>query len=290
MTHKLWHALRRPPATHPIFRRTVLLPGIQKRRYLSWAGVTVTLVLGLSDFMPTLLMMLIPLVLLLSGIVYGIECAVRVSHAIASEHENSTYPLLALCPPGALAVSWVICTSTLYRNREFERLHEIVRTSVMIAVIGICLMFGVVFLVTSAAPAPYDNGAQILNLLLNTGVIFTVMYWEFVQSVLLGCMVGLLIPTYTVSGLDAGLYAPGVFLLLKMMVYALTALVGLNILPDVYERLGVEGSFTELSLALMRAIFFIGIQETLIRLLWRHLLSRVNAGGEDVKWALYHTL
>jgi hypothetical protein len=289
MTLKLWHALRRPPATHPIFRRTVLLPGNHKRRYISWAGVTITLVLGLSDFMPTLLLMFIPLVLLLSGIVYGVECAVRVSHAIASEHENSTYTLLALCPPGALAVSWVICTSAVYRNREFERLTEIVRTSVTTALIGIGVMFGLVWLVTSAAPAPYNNGTITLNLLLNAGVIFAVMYWEFIQSVLLGCMVGLLIPTYTISGLDAGLYAPGIFLLLKMTVYALSALLGLSILPDIYSRLRLEGSFTDMSLALMRAFIFIGIQESVIRILWDHLLKRVNASSDDVKWALFHT-
>ena len=239
--------------------------------------------------MPTMLLLLIPLVLLLSGIVYGIECATRVSHALAREHENSTYALLALCPPGSLAVSWVICTSVLYRNREFERLYDVIQSSINIALIGIGILFVLVLLVSFAAAAPFNNGALTPNLLVIIGVIFAVMYWEFVQSVLLGCVVGLLTPTYTMSSLDAGLFAPGVFLMLKMVVYSVSALVGLNILPDVFVRLRLDGPSIEMILTVLRGLIFIAIQEGAIRLTWQHLMKRVNASNNDVQWALYPT-
>ena len=115
------------------------------------------------------------------------------------------------------------------------------------------------------------------------------MYWEFIQSVLLGCIVGLLTPTYTMSGLDAGLFAPGVFLMLKMAVYSVSALVGLNILPDVFALLRLDGPWVEMILTVLRGLIFIGMQEGAIHLSWRHLMNRVNANNNDVQWALYPT-
>lgn len=286
MTRKLWRALRRPPATHPIFRRTVLLPGRRSRRYFSWASMAITLVLSLSDFMPTLLLLLIPIVLLVSGVLYGIECSMRVSHAIASERQNGTYQLLAMCPPGALAVCWVICTSTVYRNREFERLHEIIQASVNIALIGIIILFVLVVTISTAAATPYNNGAFTPPMLMNIGVVFAVMYWEFIQSVVLGCIIGILISTYTQNGLDASLLAPSVFLLIKMAVYALTALLGLSVLPDVFAYLPLEGSMAGVVLTVLRGLIFIGLQEGAVHVSWQHLVSRVNASRKDVQWAL----
>ncbi len=84
-TRQLWWALNHPPATHPIFQRQVLLPGISKRRYVSWAGLVITLVIGLSEYSPVILMGLLPLVLFITGMLYGMECALRVSHVNTRE-------------------------------------------------------------------------------------------------------------------------------------------------------------------------------------------------------------
>ena len=142
MTLKLWRALNNPPATHPIFVRTVLLPRPGKRYGLTSAGVIIGFIMGMSEFMPTILILLMPILLAGCGLIYGLDCAMRVSQLIAFERKNNTFELLILCPAGALAICWVMCTSLLYQHQQFNRMLEIVRTSTRIALaaIGVILV------------------------------------------------------------------------------------------------------------------------------------------------------
>jgi hypothetical protein len=128
ITPKLWYALYHPPATHPIFQRTVVLPDY-KRRHLSWASTVIQTISGIGLYSPFLLFLLLPLVLLIIGLTYGLDCALRVGAAIARERESRTYTLLAAAPDGAWGFTWALSTSAIYRNHDFPRLGGIVRVS-----------------------------------------------------------------------------------------------------------------------------------------------------------------
>src|SRR5262245_41194048 len=147
MTWKIWRALHNPPALHPVFQRTVLLPPpTLNRRSIGWASLVVNLVLALGQYSPTILLLLMPFILIFTGITYGIDCAVRVGSAIAKEHENSTFNLLSLSPGGALGASWAMCTSTLYRNRDFSRLHTIMRGTIIIGMAAIFVIASLILI------------------------------------------------------------------------------------------------------------------------------------------------
>jgi hypothetical protein len=184
LTLKLWHALHDPPSTHPIFRRTVVLPTetYRKRRYLSWANVIIVLVLGLGEHIPTLLLFLMPLLLFVTGIIYGLDCALRVSQAIAREHENDTFQLLSLSPPGPLGTCWTVCTSSLYRNREFDQLHIIVKSSILVALILTSAIGGLALL--GQSPIFTRFSSEILPtvmIFIDLVGVFTAIYAEYVQ-------------------------------------------------------------------------------------------------------------
>lgn len=288
MTLKLWRALNDPPATHPIFVRTVLLPRVVKRRTVSSAGVVIGFITSMSEFMPTILIFLMPIILAGCGLIYGLDCAVRVSQGITLEHKNKTYPLLSVCPQGALAVCWAMCTSLLYQHQQFRQLHEIMRLSARIAfaIIGVILVLfiglSIMVIVSSSRLA-----MPIVTPILNGGAVVMLIYSEYVQSTVIGCLVGLLIPTFAHGLMDSFLYAPVVFLLIKVGSYAISLLVGFNLLDRVYQQMGMQSGLMDILLTLARVIIVVVVQDVVIRFLWRMMVKQTDTVAEDVELALY---
>ncbi|MBL8166426.1 MAG: hypothetical protein JNJ61_30870 [Anaerolineae bacterium] len=281
-TFRLWAALNHPPATHPIFRRTVLLPGSTPRRFISWASVMIMVVVQLGEMIPTVLFLLMPLLLGFTGLLYGVDCALRVSHAIAREHENNTYHLLALAPAGPLGLSWAICTSALYRNREFQQFRAIVRVSLIIGLIvsgflAVMVMIGQSEVFVRFAQPAHPTIAHFLGIV----GLCAVLYLEYVQSAILGCIVGMIIPTYTGSRLDASLFAFGVFLLLQVLVYLLAFFGAFVVLPSLYHSAGATGFYADISLTALRVGLFFAVRDAVITLSWRLLISRLNVMAAD---------
>ncbi|NWG17576.1 MAG: hypothetical protein HXY41_13195 [Chloroflexi bacterium] len=277
VTPRLWRALNRPPATHPLFQRTVVLPAYSSAHYLSWANLIISLILGLSRYAPTLLFLLMPFILLILGLTYGLDCALRVGSAIARERENDTYGLLSLSPNGPLGAMWALATSAIYRNHDFMRLRGIVRASLLtglaagIVVTGIALFVNAdIFNRFPQPPTPIYAG------LLNFAAIVGALYVEYVQSVALGVLVGLLVSTYARSRLDASMWVFGVYLLLQMMIYVLTMVVGFTALPLAAEALAVRGDFALAGLSFARLGIFVLMREVVIALAWRGLQTRLN--------------
>ncbi|MBZ0282499.1 MAG: hypothetical protein K8L97_17295 [Anaerolineae bacterium] len=259
------------------------MPGESRRRFASWAGMMIALVVSLGEIVPTLLLILMPILLFFTGILYGVDCALRISAAIAREHENNTYHLLSLAPPGPLGVSWAICTSALYRNREFDRFHIIVRTSIVIALVIVSIVAGLTLMWQSAVVSRFPQPTMLTVLhFINLVCILVAIYIEYVQSAVLGCIVGMLIPTYADNRLDAGLYALGVFLLLQITAYFLTVLIGFSVLTSLYQAFTIGGFYAEISLTIARVILFFTIREGLIVLTWRILIERLNGRGMEL--------
>src|SRR5262245_40636490 len=140
MTRKLWFALHHPPARHPLFLRTVLLPAPGRRRFVSWATLLINLVFAVAFNTPTLLFLLMPFFLLIIGISDGIDCALRVSSTIAKEHEDRTFDVLSRAPTGIWGTNWALATSSLYRNRDFDRVFSIIRAALATALVLTCIV------------------------------------------------------------------------------------------------------------------------------------------------------
>ncbi len=243
--------------------------------------------MSMSAFMPTLLIFLMPILLGSCGLIYGIDCAVRVSQLITFERKNNTYELLALCPEGALAVCWAMCTSLLFQQQQFSRLNEIVRTSVRIAFAAIAvvlmLFMGIsvsIILSSSRLTMP------IIMPLINAEAVVVLIYSEYVQSTVIGCLVGLIISTFASGTMDSFLYAPAVFLLVKIGSYTISLLVGFNLLDRVYLLLGVQSGFMDILLTLARVVIIVAVQDVVIRLLWQAAIKRTDSMPQDAELAL----
>lgn len=277
VTSRLWRALNHPPSTHPVFQRTVVLPVYSNAHYLSWANVVISLIIGLSRYAPTLLFLLMPFILLVLGLTYGLDCALRVGSAITREREHDTYHLLSLAPSGPLGAMWTLCTSALYRNHDFMRLRDIVRVSLSSGVVGALVVAGLLLVFTSNVFSRFPQPATLTFAhLLNFLVILGAVYVEYVQSLALGVLVGMAVSTYTASRLDASLWAFGLYLLLQAAVYVLTLLVGFTLLPLLYDRLHLTGDYALASLSLLRLGIFCAVRELIVTALWRSLLQRLN--------------
>jgi hypothetical protein len=287
-TWKIWRALHNPPSLHPVFQRTVLRPpALLSQRSFGWAGLVVNLVLGLGQYSPTILLVLMPFILIFTGITYGLDCAIRVGSTIAKERENDTFNLLSLSPSGALGASWAICTSALYRNRDFDRLHNVVRGSIIIMMITITI----IALLTLALRS--DNFSRvadpsfitIIHLIDLTAVVVAI-YIEYIQSAILGTLIGMFVPTYTQNRVDTSVYAMGGFLLLQITTYFLAYFFGFVILSDLYDWLKLHGDYSEISLSILRLGAFFVIREVMITTLWRALVERLNAQPSELELAM----
>jgi hypothetical protein len=288
MTLKLWRALNNPPATHPIFVRTVLLPRVVKRRSINSASIIIGFIMSMSEFMPTVLIFLMPVLLGGCGLIYGLDCAVRVSQLITFERRNNTYPLLVLCPPGALAVCWAMCTSLLYQQQQFGRLHEIVRTSTRIAfaTIAVILMLFIAISI-SIIVSSSRLALPIITPLINAEAVVVLIYSEYVQSTVIGCLIGVIISTFATGTMDSILYAPAVFLLIKIGGYAASILVGFNLLERVYQQIAIQGGLTDILLTLARVVIIVVVQDLIIRLLWRVAIKQTDTVPQEAELALY---
>jgi hypothetical protein len=284
MTQKFWYALNHPPARHPLFLRTVLLPPPSRRRFVSSATLMIDFVLGVSVNTPTLLFLLMPFFLLLIGITYGVDCALRISTTIAKEHESNTFDVLALSPGGVWGTNWALSTSSLYRNRDFERLYSIMRSAIiagvtMTVIIGLIAFLGLAQSRPARLPQPsnLDLSFVLAEDVISVLALIAAIYVEYVQSTVLGSLVGLLIPTVARNRLDASLWAFGGFLLLQIMTYVFAWLIGFTILPTLFTYLQMGGWFAGASLAVLRLAAFFLVREAIIAALWRLLAGRLNA-------------
>jgi len=241
------------------------------------------MVLSLGQYSPTVLLLLMPFVMLVTGIIYGIDCAIRVGSVIAREHENDTFNLLSLSPGGGLGASWAMCTSSLYRNRDFERLHEVMRGTVIVG--GIILVGGTLltlFLQSDKFSRPPIPVLPTILKLVSFITVLIAIYIEYLQSTVLGSVVGITVPTFTQNRLDTSVYTFGGFLFLQITTYLLAYLIGFVILPNLYERLHIIGDYAEMSLSIMRLAIFFLIREAMITGLWRVIVTRLNASPSEL--------
>jgi hypothetical protein len=287
MTFRLWRALHHPPAKHPLFRRLVLLPGITDRRYVSWPTLIVNFVTEIAARSPTLLIVTAPLILVFIGLTYGIDCTLRVGTSIAKTREDDTFDVLSLSPPGAIGACWAICTSVLYRNRDFDRLREVVRGVLVVALIVVIIGDMILALFSTPRFVRTQVGPPLLiPHILGLSLIAGVIYIEYVQSAVLGVVVGLLIPTYSRSRFDTGFMAFGVFLMLQIGVYFVTVLAGFALLPALLNPAALSGQFVDVGMTAIRLLIFYGAREALIATLWRLVVLRLNVTPSELDFVM----
>lgn len=276
LTWKLWNALKNPLADHPLFRRAAL----QRRFNVTRATLIAVSIAAVSACMAIianpgliLLLFLLPVIYIaFHGVFYGLLWAVRVSQAIAREQQQRTYDVLALTPYGSFGAHWMICTGCIHRGRELEQLQVFSAEEFFIALI-------VAVALSVERSQFYASASAVLPLMFfYAAALLLIFYLNHVQSVILGCLIGMLIPTRIHTSLDAPVYAFGTYLLIQISTYVLTLLVLTAILPQI----GNNGSLIhEILIALGGLVIFYAVREAIIRALWWLLARALNAAPAE---------
>ena len=267
-TWKIWRGLRTPPQQHPLFRRVMVAP----LRPTPWyVGCAIILIAPL---------LLLPAILFTSAF-YSLRWAVTIGGIIAREREVGMFDLISLSPEGGLGASWAICTASIHRNQSLQQIQSpmswLVRLGFTLLILASLGNF-VEPLVPFGANAPMEIIIPLVYLFTLAGAL----YVDHVQSVAMGSLIGMLMPTYTRSRIDAGVGAFIVFLLLQVTTYMLTLLIGFSFLPSLFRGLGLVPTLVAILLPILRLVIFGLIREGMIAGLWRVLVERLNIAASEM--------
>jgi|GEM_PF-758614 len=285
-TWRLWRLLRQPPLDHPLYQRGVtsysLSPALRHRLWLTVLFIMFVSGCGgiffprLQWLLPFTLLMVAPVLLLIyfigTGTFFGAFWAVTIANRVATERQRGTFDLLCLSPSGAFGVCRVMASARLDREGHLHSLYA-QKATLSMAAAGL-----VIFLALFLADDPgFYGGVPSWLYISSYGlIVVAAFYVDFIQSVVIAVLIGLLMPTRTTDPFDARVWAVGSFLFAQVSVYVLTWLIGFHALPALYEGAGITGIVADLSLAALRLLIFCGMREVIVIGLWLALADALN--------------
>ncbi len=237
---RIWLGLQKPQRSS--YKRHFLDPRQRRKPPLSRpyaAAVIVSSVIFAACMVPSLLLLLcaLPFSILFAGTLCGGYSTLHISGRIAHEREQGRYDLMSITAWGRSGLNWRI-SHDVYRG--IKTVQELSRTITWIVVFFLFLC--ITWLVIAAITNTDVVGVMTL---ITVSVLF---YVDFAQSIVMGCVLGMLIPTYAPEQLAARAVGVGVFLLVQFVLYAVlmgvlvtftTTLTSLSINDDHLRILGL---------------------------------------------------
>lgn len=216
--------------------------------------------------------------------IYSMVWATRISSTLAREHELRTYDLLSLIPTGAFGAGWTLSTACLHHDTLFQRLR--LALQLCAAAVGtalfIALLLPLVMLLTPNSPVTFG-----LFLLLNYGVMLAVaFYLDHIQSLTLAHLTGMLAASHIQNRVTAQVWSTAGFLLLQLLTYLVTLILGFVLLPPLLQALQLDSAFIHSILPVMRVLILYGVHEVMVFIVWRTLLHHFNTDADDAQMLL----
>lgn len=287
MTWQLWRILQHPPRQHPLFWRTLQQPnalltpmGAVLARFLMILGGLLIVLISppLALILLVYGVVLMPVtVLVFSGVLYGGYIAVVIATSLAEEHRRGRYDLLQVTPLGATRVDMVVSAGCLHRGNRFQQVHRLVRltASSLLIALGVVAVF--IFLSLTLNPSGSASNQAVVQALFPV-VLFllgacAVFYMDHIQSIITGCLVGMLTPHYTQAAIEVRVVSVLLFFLFQAGAYLLS-LVSVIMIAPLIQLIVKDVALAQLFVMLLVVALFYGVREGLIRLLWRFLLQQ----------------
>lgn len=214
--------------------------------------------------------------LFLNGLLYGLYWAVQISTTLAREYELGHFSMLSLTPHGGIGASWLWATTIVNRNNTLHKLHIMVRAVVIIALLTLLLAFITVYISAQNSPSTRIASFGGLTSIVLLALVVVALFFEHMQSIVIGSLLGMLIPARLPTVFDARIWSVGVYLLLQLGFYALMV-IAIGILPLLFRLIGFVGNWADLIHGLLLLLIFFALREGIIRLLWRNLNYQLNA-------------
>jgi hypothetical protein len=310
LTPLLWHAINHPPATHPLFWRTVhrtpsqlahsqkavtsLMDRLSMVYLVLFTGALLfTNMLDLSLQSAALVFLLfllslpvlLPIALLLritlfSGSFYGTLWAMQISQALTRERASSTFDLLALLPHGALAGAWAISTGCLYRHHTFTHVLDLRTVTLRVMMLG-----GILFMLSAMLDSSHHQWPTLVLLGTQTVAALAFLHIDYIHSTILATLIGM--SAQTVSRVDSRLWVVGGFLFLQVATYTLTML-GAYIFASQLFALGVADWLAHVITLIVSIGLFFSVRESTIHILWRQIRHQSNTHDTDLACIFAH--
>lgn len=265
-TLRRWRELRQADETQPLYRK---LWHLHYRRSL-WAsgldyGQSLTYLTVSVLFSP--IFILTPLAV---SPLFGTYWAAFIAGMIRHEHQQGRYDLMALLPAGGIGAYTTIATLHMRRIRLFFYLDDALNITGLIGGIGAFLL--VSGLLVGLATPQLNAGPERLALVSFVASVLLVLGWLYadqVQSVILSYEVGMAVPLYTGSALEARIWGAAAYIGLQTVLYGGALWAGFWLVPCL-----VPGGP---ALSILTAILLLsGMREALIYGLRRHVVTTLG--------------
>lgn len=256
LTWQLWDGLQKPPDTR---WQSIIADRYERHGCSPWAYLTVViLVLSLG------------MVVLFTGVIWGIFSAYRTVRVITHERNRHTLDLLSITPVGASGVRWLIFAVTLHFDidlRHFNGLRRLVVSVVGFPLMMFMLIFAVLWLF-----GPADYGVMVFYFVLLWVTLIPLVYLDPVYGLITGGLLGILAPTYLRR--DAHVLAIGGMIALQVSIYLLTFALGFGLPLLLLDHL--RQIVLMLLLPLTTLTLYITLHELITLLLWQAVARRVG--------------
>jgi hypothetical protein len=210
-----------------------------------------------------------------TGMANGLRWAIASGHALLRFRQSGLYDLLCLTPSGPLGVNWAVSTGIFYRLLR----GSLVQSQDLWAV-RLYIILPLTFFLTTRSTMLDHPYIVILNMLLHFGLIVVWFRLEDTQSITLGGLTGMLIPTYTRNFWEVRLAAFGLYTLVQVLIYTSAVIFSASILPPVYRMLGLQGWLVGFSYLVLALLLLGLLRELANQILWRTLVARLDLGSE----------
>jgi hypothetical protein len=294
ITLHVWNALQRPPRTHRLFQ--LAAADLPPPRNLPVSNNILLLGLVLltgaaffsrdfSSIISLLIFAAIPLAaanVVFTGPIYGLRWALRSSQLIARLRRSGAYELLCLTPPGSLNVNWMACTAVLYK---------VIGTSALDArtlwPARMLLALPLVIYLTIQTGALVQPGLNVVVMALYLLLFIVWFRLEDMQSMALGGLLGMLVPSFTRDRLEVRVVTLASYLGIQFASYSAAFFLFQVVLPRLFALLNFDTWLADLSRPTLALALLWSLREGFLRVAWTHLLDRLQSGPE-VRLTLGH--
>lgn len=280
LTPRLWRTLRQPMTHHPFFsRRWGVENGDEsdglRMRWLPSLGLLAMATLYIWIAWQVFLIpieTILNLFLVVGSSAGGLNAAVGISAALGREREQGRYELVGLTLPGAVGATWAIAARHLCRSTWSQFLHY-----------GLTLLHlaGLLALGISFVTNPVGGSlAQVLNYALSLLIFLLLIRVDYIQTVVLGALLGMVVPNFIPSRGDAYRVGLSAFVGLQLGSIILLILIEASLGRTLF-LFGLQADLV--AAGLLRLVILYGLRETAVAALWFLLAWQLNTDLNEVR-------
>lgn len=288
----LWRALQISYVAHPIYRLrgvwepppptpfNARLKRLLRTRQLLLVAAAFAIVSTISAYWgvpvlfalicgPALILVVIviPASFVLIGTVYGLALSLAVSDAIFVEKAQGRYTLMTLTPRGLAGATWALSSLVIHTN--------VFLVQIRLGLVNMYVSAGLTILLVIYPVLLIVPGAIQKALVLFT--IFVLFFSDYVQSTNTGCLLGMLIPSYSKTRATTRSYAIVAFLTLQFGSYLLVLFLCIVVWP----ALQLATLQQQLRFLVITSITYVVVREIVTVILFITLAGRLNTSLKE---------